>query len=273
MQLGIFAKTFARPTLEETLDAVVAQGFRSIQFNLACAGLETVPARIGKTEAAAIRREIELRGLTMAALSGTINLIHPNPKIRREGWTRLQRLVETAPLLGTRIITLCTGTRDPDDMWRAHPQNESPEAWGDLVEGLELILTAAEEQGIDLGIEPEPGNVISTSCGARRLLGEMKSPRLRIVLDAANLVSKETIGRMAAILDEAIDLLGPAIGLAHAKELQKDGQAGGRPGTGLIDFSLVLDRLKKIKFDGAVIMHGVTEADVAQGASFLRRLL
>ncbi len=39
MQIGIFAKTFVRPTLEATLDAVVAHDLHCLQFNMACAGL------------------------------------------------------------------------------------------------------------------------------------------------------------------------------------------------------------------------------------------
>ncbi len=37
MRLGIFAKTFTRPTVEEVFDAVRAHGLRCVQFNLSCA--------------------------------------------------------------------------------------------------------------------------------------------------------------------------------------------------------------------------------------------
>ena len=46
MQLGIFAKTFPRPTLEQTLDAVAAHGLTHIQFNMSCMGLATLPDRL-----------------------------------------------------------------------------------------------------------------------------------------------------------------------------------------------------------------------------------
>ena len=42
MHLGIFAKTFPRPTLEETLDAVVGHGLTHVQFNMSCVGLPTL---------------------------------------------------------------------------------------------------------------------------------------------------------------------------------------------------------------------------------------
>ena len=43
MHLGIFAKTFPRPTLEETLDAVADHGLTHVQFNMSCMGLPTLP--------------------------------------------------------------------------------------------------------------------------------------------------------------------------------------------------------------------------------------
>ena len=46
MQLGIFAKTFAYPTLDEVLDAVAAYGLTHVQFNMSCVGLPTLPERI-----------------------------------------------------------------------------------------------------------------------------------------------------------------------------------------------------------------------------------
>src|SRR5690606_37914994 len=38
VEIGIFAKTFIRPTVGETLDAVAAHGVRTVQFNLSCVG-------------------------------------------------------------------------------------------------------------------------------------------------------------------------------------------------------------------------------------------
>ena len=46
MHLGIFAKTFPRPTLEETLDAIADRGLTHVQFNMSCTGLPTLPERL-----------------------------------------------------------------------------------------------------------------------------------------------------------------------------------------------------------------------------------
>jgi len=84
MRLGIFAKTFARPDLAAPLDAVVAAGLDCVQFNYSCVGLGRLPERIGPRVASAAAVEIARHGLSLAAISGTFNMVDPNPAKRRQ---------------------------------------------------------------------------------------------------------------------------------------------------------------------------------------------
>ena len=111
MRPGIFAKTFARPSLEGALDAVVAAGVEDVQFNLALLGGESLPETIS---AAPANAAMAARGLTMAAVSGTYNMAHPDPATRERGRRRLATLIAGARELGTTTVTVCTGTRDAD---------------------------------------------------------------------------------------------------------------------------------------------------------------
>src|SRR6516225_1848339 len=126
MDFGIFAKIFVRPSLGQVLDAVVERGLRYIQFNLSSAGLPTLPAELRDTQCTTIREEFEKRGLTMTAISGTVNIIHPDLHARARGLERLRVLARASRALGADLITLSTGTRDPEDLWRGHPENDSP---------------------------------------------------------------------------------------------------------------------------------------------------
>jgi sugar phosphate isomerase/epimerase len=73
MKLGVFAKIFSRDTLEQVLEAVRYYGFSSLQFNMACAGLPSLPAAIPEGLASSIAIAQAKRGLNMAAVSGTYN--------------------------------------------------------------------------------------------------------------------------------------------------------------------------------------------------------
>jgi sugar phosphate isomerase/epimerase len=271
MQLGIFAKTFSRPTVEAVLDAVAAHGLECVQFNMACAGLPSLPEYIDAELCERIRRALAERRLTMAAVSGTFNMIHPDPALRRDGLRRLRLLAAACPRLGTSVITLCTGTRDSDDPWKRHPDNDAPEAWRDLLVSMREAVAIAEETGVTLAFEPEVANVVDSTRKGRRLLDEIGSPRLKVVLDAANLFHAGELARMRDLLDEAFALLGKDVVLAHAKDLSHDGEAGHEAaGTGLLDYDYYLASLRRVGFDGPLVLHGLTEAQVTGCVAFLR---
>src|SRR5262249_39739913 len=160
MEIGIFAKTFPRKTLDATLNAVRAHNIKYVQFNMACVGLPSMPKEIHSGLRDRIRRALAVRGLRMAAVSGTFNMIHPDGVKRRDGLQRLNVLASACHDMGTSIITLCTGTRDPEDMWRRHANNDSPEAWTDLLDSMREATQIAQENDVTLAVEPEVTNVV-----------------------------------------------------------------------------------------------------------------
>ena len=64
---------------------------------------------------------------------------------------KFEILCEVTARLRIPVITLCTGTRDPVDMWKWHSANDSKEAWGDMVRSTESCLIAAEKHSFDRG--------------------------------------------------------------------------------------------------------------------------
>jgi sugar phosphate isomerase/epimerase len=271
--IGIFAKTFSRPTVEENLDAVADHGLAVVQYNLACAGLPSLPERIDPQLAQRIGAAAAARGITIAAVSGTFNMIDPVRERRDAGLRRLGRLAGACALLGTRIITLCTGTRDPDDMWRGHPANSRADAWTDLLTVMEPALAIAEQHDLWLAIEPETANVVDSPVKARRLLDELRSRRLKIIIDPANLFRVETLRHQRALLRVAFDLLAPDMVLAHAKDVRiVDGAIHHVPaGTGLLDYRHYLTLLRQVPVP--LIVHGLAETEVARSLAFLREAL
>ena len=87
-----------------------------------------------------------------------------------------------------------------------------------------------------LAFEPEINNVVSSVMRARRLLDEIGSPWLKVVIDPANLLRPGDMGRLSEILDEAFDWLGPDIVLAHAKEpiVDETGKTGAERNDGRV---------------------------------------
>ena len=274
MQIGILLGTFARGTLETKLDAVKACGLDCVQLSMDCAGLRPMPDEIPAEVIRRIRREAAARGITIASVQGTFNMSHPDAEYRRTGLKRLRVLAGVCPELGAAKIHLCTGTRDPDNMWRRHPDNDSPEAWRDMAACVREAAAIARETGVVVAFEPEVNNVVDSAKQARRLLDEIGSPNLKVTMDAANLFHSGELARMSDILDQAFALVGRDIVMAHAKDISHDGDAGHEPaGHGKLVYPRYLSLLNQYGFKGPLLLHGLSEAQVPGCVAFLRENL
>lgn len=272
MQVGIFAKTFDGKTPGRVLPQVKAAGFSIAQYNLACSGLASMPDEVPDSVIAEVRHAIDTTGVRLNALSATCNMAHPDAAIRNQGHARLAVVAKAARDLEIPLVTLCTGTRDAEDQWRYHPNNSSSEAWRDMMESMHIAIDIADRFDVDLGIEPELANVVANAKAAKRLIDDCKSPRIKIVLDAANLFEVTSLAEQRNIISDAIDLLAPHIVMAHAKDRNAQGQFVAA-GTGVLDYSHFLKTLKANGFDGPLITHGLSAEEAPSVAMFLNSIV
>lgn len=272
MRLGIFAKTFPGVEPGPVLAAVAAAGFETAQYNFACSGLPSMPDAVTEEKAAAIARASASSAVPLCAISGTYNMAHPDPSVRDEGLRRLEVIAASCAVIGAGVVTLCTGTRDPDDQWRHHPDNSSPQAWHVMRGEIEKAAAIAERHGIRLGIEPELANIVDSARKARQLLDEIGGDRLVIVLDPANLFETAELQQQRRIVNEAIDLLGPDIVMGHAKDRTPDGSFTAA-GNGVLDYGHYIARLRAAGFDGDLVAHGLAAHEAPEVAAFLRGCL
>ena len=271
MQIGIFSRTFDRPSLDGVLDAVAAHGLTDIHFNLNAAGVDSLPEEITDSLCHGIRNAFDQRGLTMVSVSGTFNMIHPNQAHRHAGIRRACHLVDRCRHFGTSMVSLCTGSRNAENMWQRHPDNEKADAWADLVAALRPLLVVAESCGVTLGVEPERGTVVNSAPKARRLLDQMHSSALKIIIDGANFVDGDDLSGMHSVLEEAFDLLGAELVTVHAKDISDDATKKDQAaGTGRLDWGTYFRLLKRIEYDGPVILHNLREDQVDSSLSFAR---
>lgn len=116
--------------------------------------------------------------------------------------------------------------------------------------------------------------MIDSAVKARRILDQMQSPHLKVVMDPANIFHKGELPRMQEIIDEAFELLGEDIAIGHAKDLDHDGDAGHlAAGKGLLDYHQYLSLLSKVDFDVPLILHGLSEAEVDGCVDFLKSVM
>ncbi|MBV8709280.1 MAG: sugar phosphate isomerase/epimerase [Acidobacteriaceae bacterium] len=292
LELGIFAKTFQRRSIDGVFEAIARHGLSCTQWNWSCVpGLTSLPDRVTAETSRAVQHAAASSGVRIAATSATFNLI--DPVARERGFALLPAQAEAAISVGCDLLTLCTGTRNRVDMWAHHPSNDTSEAWVEMLDGLRQACRIATRYGVQLAIEPETANVVSDAFKAERVLRELGSDShsVSIVLDAANLYKPPVHPRThPEVIDEALARLGEYIRLAHAKDIRDpapssrvDGfvhhYAHTAAGTGILPYGHYLDALLHTPEVLAraqrgqrlpLILHGLTEEQVAGSVAFLR---
>ena len=231
-EVGVFARVFPVGPPGQVAAQIRAAGFTTTQLNLSAVGRPTLDDRLTASEATSIARAFTDHGVRI-------------------------------------VITLCTGTRTPDNMWKAHPDNDTTAARDDLLDTLGRLIPAAAAAGIRLGIEPEPGNVISDAQSAQWLLTELGSDgdTLAIVLDPSNLVTIQTAPEQDRILRHAFDVLGARTEAVHAKDVVESGYAA--PGAGLLDYGLVMSLHSQLPHRVPVIAQDLSTGDAPRVYDFL----
>jgi len=292
LELGIFAKTFRRSSIGEVFDAIAAHGLTCTQWNWACVpGFSSLPENVSVETARAVARAAARSGVRICAVSTTFNLIQP-PALEA-GLSRLPALAKAAIAVDCDLLTLCTGTRHPADMWAYHPENQSPEAWNDMVDALRQVCRIASGYGLRTAIEPETANVVCDARAAERVFEELgpDAGSLSIILDAANLYRPPADPRTHyGVIDDAVARLGKYISLTHAKDIadpptaiRASGECGHythvAAGTGILPYPHYVAALATTPAALAaaanhrrlpLVLHGLDEKQVSASVAFVR---
>ena len=269
MQIGVFAKTFAGNCPEPVLTACKTAGFKSVQYNMSCSGLPSLPESISRERAEEVRRASQVTGINVAAVSATYNMTHPDADQRLAGRRGFAAIAQNAARMGTDLLTLCTGSMDAEDQWRRHRANDDPGTWIEMCREFEVVLEHADQHDLVVGVEPEHANVVSTARRALRLLESFPGSAIRIVLDPANLLEDVPLELQSDTLAEAIELLGPAIVIVHAKDRFADGRVA-PAGLGTVDWGRFLAGLSRIDFQGPLVAHGMSADQAPAVAAYLQ---
>lgn len=270
-RIGVMTTEFDGTSLTDVAARAAEHNLSCVQLQLGSAvrdvatsaallgGLDVLGEHLTEDLAERCSATFEAKGIEIAAVDGTYNMVHPDPNRRARNLEYLRTLIGLASTFGTDIVTLCSGSR-ADVMWHPHPDNNSDQAWRDLVDQMRVAAESAEAAGVRLAFEPEHNNVVDSARQARRLIDEVGSPSVKVLMDGANIFHAGDLERMGNHLAEAFDLVGDDVVLAHAKDLDHDGDAGGRAaGEGRLDYTLYLSLLEKHGFDGAIILHQLKE--------------
>lgn len=277
MELGICSFELSRPTVGEVFRSMRDLGFAETQLSFASVCGEEMPAEVPEWAVDEVARAKDESGVAIVCVNGTYNMISRDPAERARGRRTFEQIAAACARMGCGLISLCTGTRSETSMWTAHPDNDHPDAWRDLLHEMESIVQIADRYDVLLGVETEASNVANTPAKTLRLIQEMGSDRLRVIMDCANLF-RAGMARPELVrptMSEAFDLLGDHIELAHGKDIKAGpGIDFAAPGTGIVDFEYFRELLSAVGYRRSMMLHGfAAESEIEPGAALVASAL
>lgn len=270
--LGAFARIFQRSTADGLGAAFEQHGLTEVQLNLSALGLPTIPADDALRGVAwpEIQTSFRSHGAHIWGVSATYNTAHPELARRREDTLAAARFIARLAPSGAIAATLCSGSRDPVNMWGRHPDTSTESAWRDFRESLDLLIPAAEASGVLLAIEPEPANTVSDVSRAIRLLRELgpDADRIAFILDPANLVSDQPREQHERTLRRAFDVLADRTICVHAKDTVPWDRT--IAGDGVVDYDLVGELYRFLPRRVPLIIQDAEESELDRVIAIVR---
>ena len=271
LRLGVDANVYSKLPLEEAAARIRDDGFRSVLSNYTFADVRFNPLEPDWEAATRIVGCFERNGIEVAAVFGYVNPIDPIPERRKQGDARLETLLTNWKRLGCRNVSTETGTFNTRSPWLEAPENETEEGYLQCRAALEKWAKVAEKAGAVLSIEAYWRNVISSIDRADRLLREVDSPALKLVMDPNNYFRKEDLPKMQPMLEEMFRRLGSQVVVAHAKDVKPADEGTELPasGKGVLDYPLFLRLLAQLDRPLDLILEHLTLDDVPRARDFV----
>jgi len=246
---GYGTNGFADHTLTDALDVIADGGYGAVALTLGHPHFDPFAAD-WRVQAERLSADLARLGLRIVVETGARYLLDPWRKHRpnlldRDAGCRidlLRRAIEIAAVLQAECVSLWSGVL-PEDV-------TSAEAWELLVERLAVLVPFADERGVVLSIEPEPGMLVETVADAVRLRAALGDPAsVGITVDLGHCVAVEPGGVVGALRQAG----------AALRNVQVDDMLPGvhehlELGMGALDLVAAIETLRELGYTGVAAL-------------------
>lgn len=271
LKLGIMSNVYAGLPLKDAADRIEADGFSNVVTDYAFSDVRFDMLKPDWEALKKIVAAFESREIKITAVYGYYNVVSPNPAVRKEGEQRMEFFIANWKRMGCQVISTETGTLNAKSEWLIAPENGTEEAYAECRKVLERLARSAEKTGAVITIEPYWQNVIDSIDRTERLLREVSSPSLKLLMDPCNYFRKEDLPRMQPMLEEMFKRLGGQIVLAHAKDVKASAAGTDLPasGQGVLDYPLYLRLLANLNREMPLVIEHLAMEEIARTRDFV----
>lgn len=209
-------------------------------------------------------------GIKISILGSYVNIVDQDPEKRKQAladFTTHLRLSKEfrASMVGTETGSVGNGfTLD----------NFTEKAMVETIESVKLMVKDAEKFGAIVAIEPGINHPLYTAKLAKRLVDEVDSDNLKIILDCANLMLPSNHEKQEEVIEEAFELLGDHIIAMHIKDyIIKDDHVEIVPvGTGEMNYERIMKFAKYEKPYLFVSLEATREPELEDSIKLLKEV-
>lgn len=274
MQLGIRLHDTKKLPLEERIADVHRLGFQCGHLALAKVIDEypTTDEALTPGFAMYLKNLFARNQVDIAVLGCYLNLANPNRQQLEKTVHRYMAHIRFASLLGCGVVGTETGA--PNETYTYVPECHGEEALQTFITNLRPVVRYAQQMGVILAIEPVWKHIVCNPARARRVLDEIASSNLQIILDPVNLLDISNYKEQTAIVEEAVELLGPDVAMVHLKDyVVEDGKLKSVGcGFGQMDYTAVLKFMKERKPFIHATLEDTTPENNLQAKDFILKL-
>lgn len=274
MQLGIRLHDTKKLPIEERIADVHNLGFQCGHLALAKVIEEypTTDEALTPGFAMYLKKLFEKNEVDIAVLGCYLNLADPNPEQLAATMHRYMAHIRFASWLGCGVVGTETGC--PNETYTTVPECRSEEALWTFITNLRPIVEYAEKMGVVVAIEPVYRHIVCTPLRARRVLDEIASPNLQIILDPVNLLDIANYREQKAVVREAIEVLGPDVAMVHLKDfvIRDNELISVGAGFGEMDYTDVIRFMKERKPFIHATLEDTTPENNLQAKAFIEKL-
>ncbi len=203
------------------------------------------------------------------------NLIHPDSNTRQNNLRYVTENIEAAERLGCPMVTMVTGSCDPDYYIASHPDNWSDTTWKLTLRSIGQLLDDTAGMNASLGIEAVVTTNIDSPAAHKQLMDDIGDPRCKVCLDPTNMLSLPTFYHTTELLDDCFDTLGENILGCHAKDdiIERDRMllhiTEVPAGMGIMDYETYLVRLSRMKWPRTLLIEHIKPEEYPVAKAFI----
>jgi sugar phosphate isomerase/epimerase len=247
--VGISTQQFTKYTNAQLAEALAERGFHMVQLFLMQSdsrywkyNSRSDLSDLTAARCEAIGRAYRSAGITIHSMGVYTNLIHGDPAERQACLKYFEDNMKVGSDIGVRTFITEAGHWEPEKPTPGIPYHFREAVWKQMLATTRQLAEMAERHDATVLMEPFFGGFFASAKRTRAFLQEVNSPRIRALLDPANLLEVDE-------LEEMFDQLAPWIDCIHAKDRKLHVDQGVAAGQGDLDYrkfvSLAAERTPK----------------------------